>query len=388
LKPLESAFEIAMIVVKHQQGIITPREQTILDDWLNESPENRELFEQICNSARIEKRMAGYSLIDWGKDYQHFVRKHHRKMVLLHYRRLLKYAALLILPLAIAASLLFTHFKREIPVISPGISRATLVLADGRSIELKQDSTYVISESDGSILKNDNGLISYRKTSGLSQSKKNLYNQIFVPRNGEYQLILEDGTKIWINSETNIQYPVSFNSGNRTVKLQGEAYFEVAHNPDKPFIVELDDAKVEVLGTSFDIKAYKEDISLTTTLAEGKVSFSSRSGDENFVLSPGEQFELDKTSGAVTKREVDVSIYTSWKDGRFAFRNQRVEDIFKTLTRWYDVEIVYQTESIKEKRFTGDLKRYDEFNKILEIMGSSDLIKFDFRDNKVIIKEI
>jgi ferric-dicitrate binding protein FerR (iron transport regulator) len=85
---------------------------------------------------------------------------------------------------------------------------------------------------------------------------------------------------------------------------------------------------------------------------------------------------------------VDVSIYTSWKDGRFAFRNQRVEDIFKTLTRWYDVEIVYQTESIKEKRFTGDLKRYDEFNKILEIMGSSDLIKFDFRDNKVIIKEI
>ncbi|OFY41778.1 MAG: hypothetical protein A2X18_10685 [Bacteroidetes bacterium GWF2_40_14] len=383
---MESIFKIAEIVVKRKQGIITPGEQAILEDWLNESPEHRELFEQICDKVRVEKRMTDYSQMDWEKDYQQFIIKYKRKTVLHPYRRLLKYAAMFILPMAIAASFLFNHFTKEIPVIPPGISQATLILADGKTIELKQDSTYVINKSDGSILTNDNGLLSYNKTSDLTSTKKISYNQIFVPRNGEYRLTLEDGTRIWINSETNIQYPVSFNGGKRTVRLQGEAYFEVAHNPDKPFIVELDNAKIKVLGTSFNIKAYKEDLSLTTTLAEGKVSFSSKSGEENLVLNPGEQFELDKTSGEVTKRDVDVSIYTSWKEGRFAFRNLRVEDIFKTLSRWYDVEVVYETDAIKEKKFTGDLKRYDDFNKILEIMESSELIKFDIRDNKVIIK--
>jgi ferric-dicitrate binding protein FerR (iron transport regulator) len=103
-------------------------------------------------------------------------------------------------------------------------------------------------------------------------------------------------------------------------------------------------------------------------------------------LNPGEQIELNKTSGTIIKSSVDVSLYTAWKDGRFAFRDQRLEDIFKTLARWYDIEVVYQTEGIKEKRFTGDLKRYDDFNKILDIMGSSDMIKFDFRDNRIIVK--
>ncbi len=388
MKPLENAFEIARIIARHQQGIITPAEKTILEDWLNESPDNREIFGKISDKTRKENGVARYSRIDTEKEYQQFIRKYRSRNSFWNYRRLLKYAALLILPLAIAASLLFTQFKREIPSIPPGFSRATLVLADGRSIELKQDSAYVINENEGSLLTNDNGLVTYRKTTESSRSKMNLYNRIFVPRNGEYQLLLEDGTRVWINSETNIEYPVSFSEKIRRVRLSGEAYFEVAHNPDRPFIVELENAKIEVLGTSFNVRAYKEDISLTTTLAEGKVAFSSGAGDENFVMNPGEQFELDKTSGAVTKRSVDVSLYTAWKDGRFAFRDQRLEDIFKTLARWYDVEVVYQTEGIKDKRFTGDLKRYDDFNKILEIMGSSDLIKFEFRDNKIIIKEI
>ncbi|MCK9304988.1 MAG: FecR domain-containing protein [Bacteroidales bacterium] len=386
MKPLESAFEIAKIIARYQQGIITPPEKTILEEWLNESAENREFFERICNKGRIENGVARYSRIDTEKEYQQFIRKYRSRNSLSNYRRLLKYAALLILPLAIAATLLFTNFKREIPLIPPGFSRATLILADGRSIELKQDSAYVINESEGSLLTNANGLITYSKTEESARAKKNLYNRIFVPRNGEYQLLLEDGTKVWINSETEIEYPVSFNEKVRSVRLRGEAYFEVARNPDKPFIVELDDAKIEVLGTSFNVRAYKDDISLTTTLVEGEVSFSSGTGNGNLLLAPGEQFELDKATGTVTKRSVDVSLYTAWKDGRFAFRNQRLEDIFNTLSRWYNVQVVYQSEDIKEKRFTGDLKRYDDFSKILEIMGSSDLIKFDFRDDKVFVK--
>ncbi|MFA5849553.1 MAG: FecR domain-containing protein [Bacteroidales bacterium] len=388
MKSLEYFLALAKIVAGYQQGIINPQEQATLDEWLNESPENRELFEQICDKVRVEKRMVDYSRIDWENEYRQFIRKHRRKTVLLHYRKLLKYAALLFLPLAIAATILFDYLNKEIPVIPPGTSRATLVLANGRSLELKQDSTYVISDAEGSILTNDNGLISYNKSSESASTKKISYNQLFVPRNGEYRLVLEDGTKIWINSETNIQYPVFFSGGKRTVKLQGEAYFEVAHDTGKPFIVEMDDAKIEVLGTSFNIKAYKEDLCLTTTLAEGKVSFCSKQGNESFVLSPGEQFELDKTSGKVSKRDVDVSIFTSWKDGRFAFRNQRLEDIFNTLSRWYDVEVVYQTDNIKEKRFTGDLERYYDFNKILDIMGSSELIKFEINNKMIVIKEI
>ncbi len=386
MKPLENIFNIANIVARYQQGIITPGEHVILEDWLDEHPENRELFEQVCDRDRIERKMADFSRVDWEKDYQKFIKNYKRKTVLYNYRRLLKYAAMFIIPVAITASFLFNHFKREIPVIPPGISRATLILADGKVIKLRQDSTYVINESNGSVLKNDNGLISYNNISGLHNTKKNLYNQLFVPRNGEYKLILEDGTKIWINSETSIQYPVSFNVGNRIVKLQGEAYFEVAHNPDKPFIVELNNAKIEVLGTSFNIKAYKDDINLTTTLAEGSVSFTSEPADGKFVLHPGEQLNLDKTKGVITKQDVDVSTYTSWKDGRFAFRNQRVEDIFKTLSRWYNIEVAYESDAIKEKRFTGDLKRYDDFNKILEIMECSELIKFNIRNNKIIIK--
>ncbi len=398
MAPLGNTFEIAKIVAKYLQNSIEPREQAILDKWLNESEDHRVLFGQICSKSKIDKKLSSYSRIDWEKDYQEFIEKRNRKRTrFVPVRKFLRYAALFAIPLALGASLLFWDSINSVlfsdPVIPPGFSKATLVLADGKTYELNKDSTYTIYEVDGSALKNYQGQISY-DTSELKLSdpslklNKLLTNQLFIPRNGEYKLTLVDGTKVWINSETYIEYFVSLEGDKRIVKLQGEAYFEVAHNPAKPFIVELGNSKVEVLGTSFNIKAYKDDYYITTTLSEGKVSFSSEAGGENFILNPGQQFELDKRNDVVTRRDVKASLYMSWKDGRFAFQNQRMEDILKTLSRWYDVEIVYEFEKIKDRRFTGDLKRYDDFNKLLKIMEESKLVKFEIEDKKIILKDI
>ena len=220
--------------------------------------------------------------------------------------------------------------------------KAELVLADGTTRILSSgvtDSLFV--QQGASIVVQDQG-VSYQGDSSVVEER---YNTLRVPRGGEYSITLSDGTIVYLNAESELRYPVKFVGEDRQVYLSGEAYFDVVHDKTHPFVVDVKNSTVRVLGTSFDVRAYADEDEVLTTLVQGSVRFSA--GKESVILGPGEQAVLDK-SGRVETREVDTYLYTAWKDGVFAFKRQRLEEVMKVVARWYDVNVFW--ENVLKKR--------------------------------------
>lgn len=268
----------------------------------------------------------------------------------------------------------------DIPVnnnqIAPGKHQAILRLTDGSMMSVGQDSIQ-IQEKNGTQVKYANGKISYQSTDKVVES---VYNELIVPLAGECYLILDDGTKIWINSDSKLIYPVKFLGDERKIKLEGEAYFDVAKN-GKPFIVNTVLGDIRVLGTEFGVKAYREEEQLIATLVEGKISFS---GTQTVELNRGEQLVVLK-DGRMTRQAVEVEEFVGWKDNLFVFRNQRLEDIMRELTRWYNIKVFYQQPYLKDIEFTGNLKRYDNVNVFMELLKSTNELNYSIQGNTIIL---
>jgi len=200
---------------------------------------------------------------------------------------------------------------------------------------------------------------------------------------------LPDGTKVWLNSSTELTYTVPFSGDERRVRLKGEAYFEVAQNKEKPFIVETDYQDVEVLGTHFNISAYPDDSNVFTTLVEGKVKVNSNANKQVKLLGyllPNDQLVLNKKNNGVYKLDVDTYLYTAWKDGRFAFKNESMESFFKKISRYYNVDVIIMDNSVKKINFTGDLPRYDDITKILNIIEAEMSVHIEIKEkNKIYV---
>ena len=207
-----------------------------------------------------------------------------------------------------------------------------------------------------------------------------------TPRCGAYQLRLADGTQVWLNAETEIRYPVQFTGDKRVVYLDGEAYFTVAPDKNKPFTVVSTHASVSVLGTQFNFRAYPDERDVQTTLVSGSVIMQSEKYKQQIKLVPGEQGVLEKNSAKLMKQEVNTYLYTAWKDGRFAFRDARLEDLFNILARWYDLSVFYQSPEAKDIRFTGDLNKTDHFKSILKIIEQNERVIFTVNQRTVFIQ--
>jgi ferric-dicitrate binding protein FerR (iron transport regulator) len=268
--------------------------------------------------------------------------------------------------------------------IVPGSNKAVLVLADGTEHDLSSGNNSVITE-EGSEIKNSGNKLEY--TSKSAQTTETKYNTLKIPRGGEYFLVLADGTKVWLNSETTLRFPVQFASDIRRVELTGEAYFEVSRNENVPFIVSSGNQQVKVLGTQFNISSYPDNQSILTTLVEGSVEVSLEGNPaEKTMLKPSEQSYLSMNESQILKRNVDVAQYVAWKDGRFVFQDQMLEDIMKTLSKWYDVQVVFTNEDDKKLRFTGNLERYTDFNNILGKIERTNEVEFEITDKLITIK--
>ncbi|WP_369793897.1 FecR family protein [Prevotella sp. 10(H)] len=191
-----------------------------------------------------------------------------------------------------------------------------------------------------------------------------------MPVGGEYELKLEDGTKVYLNSGTKLTYPSQFNEDKRTVSLTGEAYFDVANN-GQPFIVHTNDVDIKVLGTSFNVSAYKEDSFVNTTLINGKVQVKVNSNHSFFDMNPGYNLAFQKETGKVVNAKVDTELYTAWRKGEFFFKGQTLDQIFAKLSRWYDFTVEYQDPDIRYERFTGGCDKHnpiDVFLKQIELV--------------------
>jgi len=272
--------------------------------------------------------------------------------------------------------------------VSPGSQKAELILADGKVMELEEENKEKIEDKDGTQIQNTGKSLIY----AAGQKKKNektSYNSLVVPRGGEYQLVLEDGTKVWVNSESRLRYPTQFSENQRIVLLEGEAYFEVTKDRSRPFIVKTQGVDVRVLGTSFNVSSYCDEDKILTTLVEGRVEVidSERKGSR-VILEPGYQAVYSRNQNELNTEKVNVELYTSWKDGRFVFDRTELDDIMTQISRWYDVKVFYQNNDVSNIRFTGGLKRYDDLEHLLSMIEKTNEVRFVIGKKTITVEKV
>ncbi|WP_139956736.1 FecR family protein [Flavicella sediminum] len=272
--------------------------------------------------------------------------------------------------------------KENSNVILPGTNKATLTLEDGSVIILEKNITFQTSNA------NSNGEhIVYNP--GKTKSEKVVYNYLTIPRGGQFYIILSDGTKVWLNSESQLKYPVAFNDGEtRQVDLvYGEAYFDVSpsteHNGSS-FKVLNNSQEVEVLGTEFNIKAYRDETNIYTTLVEGKVVIDNGVLKQN--LEPNQQLKLNTQDNNFVVSEVDVKDEISWRDGKLSFNNESLKDIMKIISRWYDVDVVFKTKELETAEFIGVLDKQQSIEEVLSILKSTTIENYEITNDTIILE--
>lgn len=363
-------FYIARLIARYLSDEIGEEEQAELTRWRDESPENERLFQEICKEENIKQNMQKrqtFHAEDGWEGVQRKIQRHRFRHRILN---ICKYAAIFIFPVAIATVAIYKSGNEPQPLsqveeqIVPGGKKAVLILDNGEAIDLKSTSGVELKEKDGTVIQVDSTVLNYQQAPART-SEKLAYNKVNVPRGGEYQLTLSDGSKVQLNSMSSIRFPVQFAQDCRLVELEGEAYFEVSKT-GQPFIVQTKGMKIEVLGTSFNISAYANE-EYQTTLVSGSVKVQTENGS-NRVLKPSEQACITPGSNQINVRNVDTAFYTSWIHGKINFKDQRLDDIMKTLARWYDMDVVYENEATKELRFGCYVNRYNEITPLVKLL--------------------
>ena len=385
---MKEAFEIARIIQKSLKGKLSESEERQLSGWRKVSDENERAFQRMISedfyTIGMEKLEMYDSRVAYGRFLQKKYQQRRKRRFLINMARV----AAVALPFVIAL-VLYVGLNREeeqmvrpslASNILPGTSKAVLTLANGQMIPLGKEATDSTIITDGTQISASGSGVTY--ASGV-ESESVVYNKLEIPRGGEFCLTLSDGTRVWLNSETSIQYPVAFGAKERRVFVQGEAYFEVAKDAKKPFTVQFMSSSVTVLGTSFNIRAYPEEKRSQTTLAEGSVRIYSPGS--SMLLKPGEQAEVSALSGEMVKQEVEVKNFTSWKDVRFVFEQQPLEDIMRTLERWYDIRVIFKDEGAKRISLSGNMKRYGDFSQVMKMLQMTGDVRFELHGNDVYI---
>lgn len=385
---MKEAFEIARIIQKSLKGKLSESEEKLLSDWRKVSEENEHAFQRMISEDFYTVGMEKLETYDYRVAYGRFLQKKYQRRRKRKFLISMARVAAVALPFVMAV-VLYVGLNREeeqtlrpslTSNILPGTSKAVLTLANGQIIPLGKEITDSTIITDGTQISASGSGITYV---GGGESDAVVYNKLEIPRGGEFCLTLSDGTRVWLNSETSIQYPVVFGTKERRVFIQGEAYFEVAKDTKKPFTVQFMSSSVTVLGTSFNIRAYPEEKQSQTTLAEGSVRIYSPGS--SILLKPGEQAEVNALSGEMVKKEVEVKTFTSWKDGRFVFEQEPLENIMRTLERWYDIRVIFRDEGAKRISLSGNLKRYGDFSQVMNMLQMTGDVRFELHGNDVYI---
>ena len=277
------------------------------------------------------------------------------------------------------------HEEQELAksVMQPGTSKAILMMADGKEVVLEQGQNLnILLNERVRVATSSQGIVYEEYGKGMVTEE---YNKLTTPVGGEYSLVLSDGTKVFLNADSELKYPVEFSDGKRIVDLKGEAYFEVHKDSLRPFIVRMNGAEVTVLGTSFNVNTYGDDGQIYTTLVNGSVRVSSVKNGQAEVLKPGMQSVMDVQSGQLTVREVDVEPYVAWREGRFVFRAMTLDLIMRQLQRWYDFEVFYQNPELKDYEFRGVIKRDMDLDKVLSVIKVTTNVDFEVKGKVITI---
>jgi len=277
------------------------------------------------------------------------------------------------------------HKTKMLADISPGGNKAILTLASGRKISLTDAMLGKVANEQGIVInKTKDGQLVYEGSK--SNPEEMDYNSVETPKGGQYQLTLPDGTQVWLNAASTLRYPIAFSEKERVVELSGEAYFEVAKDKGKRFIVSTARESVEVLGTHFNINSYTDETFTKTTLIEGSVKVKNSKSGFSMVIKPGQQAMVSSGLSTVKLKDVDVDEAMAWKKGYFMFDEENLESILRKVSRWYDVDIQYQDSDLKKKLlFSGTLSRYSNVSKVLKKLELTESVQFKIEGRKIIV---
>lgn len=380
----KNIYDDASLIKKSLIKDLSDKEQKELDQLLDDQS-LQDVYKELSDRGYLKKQFMEYEKYSSQKAYREFKeRRGHSGRI-----RIVRWVAVVaaVWVLALGVTLWMTFGKKEnvapLPVASKiipaGEKKATLTLADGTEVHVEEITAQVLQEK-GMNIEYRNGEIVYHKSE--EKTTEVVYNKLEVPRGGECMIKLDDGTKVWVNAETKLKYPVAFVGDRREVVLDGEAFFDVAKN-EKPFIVKTSFGDVRVLGTAFGISAYASEPESYTTLVRGKVSVE-REGIKPVVILPGEQVVTSK-DGKMIKQQVDVEEFVGWKDGIYVFKEKSLGEIMKTLERWYNISVDFQEKSLVDLPFTGNLKRYDDINVFFDALTRTGDMKYRVEGNQVIL---
>lgn len=373
------------------KGELTPEDQAELVGWLKQDPKNQEWFDTFTAKESLREALALYASFHtterW-EELEHRCGITNRRKIHPGYWR---YVAAVVV-LFITGGIGFWYFtpdtRKEMPLAvvdqKEYHQQAVLVMENGKEFVLNgiKDTCLLLGQGERLWI-NDQGHLAYRQDS-LQQETPEEWHILRIPKGGEYKLVLEDGSRVWLNSASELRYPVRFTDKNRQVILEGEAYFEVARNEARPFIVKAGGQQVEVLGTSFDVTAYPGEPGIYTTLLHGSVEVSGEEGKQ--LLKPGQQAIY--TAKGIEVKEVNAALYCSWIQDRFVFVSEELEAVARKLERWYDVSFFFAGESLKAKRFSGSIPKYSDLSKVLKMLELTTNIRFKKTDKTVVVEII
>ncbi len=383
---------ISGLIFKVIMGRATQDECGRLNTWRKELPENELLYRKLTDNLNIKSEYSRLKMID-PESAMNNMKARIASDKLNQFKRIIPRlsaaAAILIFFISALVMLdgtIYNFFgsgsKGNEQQIKHGEVKAVLTLGNGKSIAL-DDTKAVIKEGSTLISKSDNGSLSYKGIE-LKQQEKLKFNDLQIPRGGEFSIVLEDGTKVWLNAESKLRYPVAFVGDERKVYLEGEAYFKVAKG-SKPFLVDVQGQVVKVYGTEFNISAYPSGVMVYTTLIEGKVSVQAINGENNIILEPGTQSVFNKNSLEIALREVNTEEVVSWRTGMIVFEYQTFDQIMQTLSRWYDFEYQYTGKDVSDLQYKGKIPRYGDFNEVLRVLEECGGVKLNVKGKMVTI---
>lgn len=385
---MEEQDLISWLICKQILGSITDEEKEVLDKWCRQSQQNEDAFQRLMNTDRLSLEHRRSRLTDYHRPLEDMKRRlrieadeepltvHHSSRRTMTYA-ILSAAAVLLLIFGVSVFLKQQGTEQggpQKPVIAkteilPGRTQAVLTLDNGKQVELGTDvqsNTKAIAE--------------------VTNGEAIAFNNLTTPRGGEFKVTLEDGTEVWLNADSRLRYPETFEGNERRVEVSGEAYFKVAHHADKPFYVVSGGQEVRVYGTEFNVHAYEDEASIFTTLVEGSISLKPVNGNKSeLMLTPGKQAVFNKDDASAHVRKVDTEVVTSWRSGVFVFEDQSLEQIMRTLSRWYDFQYEFADAKVASTVFMGSIPRYGSFGEVVEIFDKIGGVKLRQRDGKVVI---